>query len=99
VLDAEEGHARVRRVPAAGAAEGGDGRVVGGEDERGGRARADVGPAVGDRVELAVPIELVAEEVREQQGPRPELVDDLPEPELVDLEEPGVAGQARPAAG
>ncbi len=69
----------------------GDGGIVGVEDERGRGARDDRGPAIGDRVELAVAVELVAEQVGQQQRARLQLVDDLPEPELVDLEEAGVA--------
>ena len=66
-----------------------DGRVVGVEQQpRPGRRRGDRGPAVGDDVQLAIPVELVAEEVREHQRPRAQLLDDLAEPELVDLEQP-----------
>ena len=53
--------------------------------------RRDRRPAVGDRLELAVAVELVAEQVGQQQRARAQLADDLAEPELVDLEEPGVA--------
>ena len=52
---------------------------------------ATVRPAIGDRVELAVAVELVAEQVGQQQRARLQLVDDLAEPELVDLEQAGVA--------
>ena len=60
-------------------------------------ARRRRGPAVGDRLQLAVAVELVAEEVAEQHRARLELLDDRAEPELVDLEEPEVAGQRAPA--
>ena len=86
VLDAE-----VERVAVA--AEVGDQRVVGVEHERG-RLRQpgdDLGPAVGDDLELAVAVELVAEQVAEQHGARRELGRDRAEPELVDLEQPHVA--------
>ena len=76
---------------ADGAPEVGDGRVVGVEDQRGGGARRHRRPAVGDRVELAVAVELVAEQIGQQQRARLQLVDDLAEPELVDLEEPCIA--------
>ena len=44
-------------------------------------------PAVGDDLELAVAVELVAEQVAEQHRARVELGGDRPEPELVDLEQ------------
>ena len=93
VLDAEVQRLRL-------AAEVGDERVVGVEHElRAGRAALDDdGPAVGDRVELAVAVELVAEEVGEQQRARLQLLDHRPEPELVDLEQPEVAVERAPAA-
>ena len=88
-----------------------DERVVGVEHEPAGVARGDLGPAVGDRLELAVAVELVAEEVGEQQHARVQLADDLRQPELVDLEQPEVgrlavveqraghaAGHVRPGA-
>src|SRR3712207_8320835 len=53
-----------------------DRRVVGVQHEvavvRGGHR----GPALGDRLELAVAVELVAEQVREQDRPRPDLRND-----------------------
>jgi hypothetical protein len=85
---------------AAVAAQIGDERVVGVEHERRG-ARVggdDVRPAVGDDLELAVAVELVAEQVAEQERARSQLVDDRGEPELVDLEQPEVAGQRAAAA-
>ena len=82
------------------AAEVGDERVVGVEHELRPRRASldDGGPAVGDRVELAVAVELVAEQVGEQQRARLQLVDHRPEPELVDLEQPEVAVELAPAA-
>jgi hypothetical protein len=93
ILDAE-----VER--AVRAAEVGDERVVGVEHERRGGAapRDELGPAVGDDVQLAVAVELVTEEVREQDRARLDLLDDRGEPELVDLEEPEVAVQLAAAA-
>ena len=86
VVDAEV-HG-LRRV----AAEVGDERVVGVEHEA--RALADDrGPAVGDRLQLAVAVELVAEQVAEQHRARLDLLGDLAEPELVDLEQAEVAGE------
>ena len=55
-------------------------------------------PAVGDRLQLAVAVELVAEQVAEQHRARLELLDDRAEPELVDLEEAEVARQRAAAA-
>ena len=63
-----------------------------------GPRRHDRRPAVGDRLQLAVAVELVAEEVAEQHRARLELLDDRAEPELVDLEQAEVAGQRAPAA-
>ena len=81
-------------------AEVGDQRVVGVEHERrpGRPRRHHRRPAVGDRLQLAVAVELVAEQVAEQHRPRLELLDDRAEPELVDLEEAEVARQRAPAA-
>ena len=93
VLDAEV--ARAALPP-----EVGDERVVGVEHERRlARVRGDdVGPALGDDLELAVAVELVAEEVGEQQRARAQLADHGAEPELVDLEEPEAAVELAPAA-
>ena len=86
ILDAE-----VHDVGAI-APEVGDQRVVGVEDQRGaGRLGHDARPAVGDDVQLAVAVELVAEQVGQQQRARADLRDELVEPELVDLEQTGVA--------
>ena len=101
VVHPEEEHPGCGRSTAVGrAAEVGDQRVVGVEDER---AAAAAGahhgrPAVGDGLQLAVAVELVAEQVAEQQRARGELLDDRPEPELVHLEQPDVAGHGAPAA-
>ena len=82
------------------AAEVGDERVVGVEHElRGGRGGHGRRPAVGDRLELAVAVQLVAEQVGQQQGARAELRDDAVQPELVDLEQAGVAVDAVAAGG
>jgi hypothetical protein len=93
VLDAE-----VERLAVA--AEVGDQRVVGVEHEPGGGGQPgdDPRPAVGDDLQLAVAVELVAEQVAEQDGARLELARDRSEPELVDLEQADVAaagGQRR----
>ena len=70
----------------------GDERIVRVEHERGPREPGDDrGPPVGDRLELAVAVELVAEEVGQQHRPGTQLGDDAVEPELVDLEEALVA--------
>ena len=45
-------------------------------------------PAGGDELELAVAVELVAEEVAEEERPRPDAARDLRQRRLVDLEEP-----------
>ncbi len=88
VLDAEEGDARPS-LQIAVAAEVGDERVVGVEHEAGAaRARGDdLGPVVGEALELAVAVELVAEEVGEHDQARVELVGDARQPRLVDLEQ------------
>ena len=72
---------------------GRDQRVVGVEHEPPPRWRDDRGPAVGDRLQLAVAVELVAEQVGEQHRARLDLLGDLAEPELVDLEQAEVAGE------
>ncbi len=53
------------------------------------------GPALGDRLELAVAVELVAEQVAEQDRARAKLRSDGVEPQLVDLEQAELAGDAR----
>ena len=88
ILDAEVSHVR-RAAP-----EVGDQGVVRVQHElgmsaRGGRGHG--GPAVGDRVELAVPVELVAEQIPEQDPARRELGHDPVQPELVDLEQSELA--------
>jgi hypothetical protein len=87
VFQAEVGHV------AAPAAEIGHERVVGVEDE--GRAPVQAlhqpGPGVGEQLELAVAVELVAEEVRQEQQPRLDGLGHLRQPGLVDLEEPDLA--------
>ena len=105
VVDPEEEHAgcgcaRRRRIRLGDAGQVGDQRVVRVEDERAAAAPgAHHGrPAVGDRLQLPVAVELVAEEVAEQERARGELLDERPEPELVDLEQPDVAGHGAPAA-
>jgi len=100
VLEARQGHrvvlhAEVEDVGLL-APEVGDQRVVGVQHElrAAGAPRDDGGPAIGDRLELAEAVELVAEEVAEQQRARIELGDDALEPELVDLEEAELAMDA-----
>ena len=74
-------------------------RVVGVEHELLDRRRRQrLGPALGDRLELAVAVELVAEQVAQQQRARADLGEDLRQPELVDLEQPGVAAARRSSA-
>ncbi len=69
----------------------GDLRVVAVHDERRAGERGDgVPPPRGDDLELAVTVELVAEEVREQQRPRLQAPGELGKRSLVDLEEPEV---------
>ena len=70
-MSARSSHAEVERLGVM-AAEVGDQRVVGVEHEPRAAAvgRDDRGPAVGDRLELAVAVELVAEQVREQHRAR-----------------------------
>ena len=64
-------HAEVRHADRPVAAEVGDERIVGVEHELRRRGRGDGRrPAVGDRLELAVAVELVAEEVGQQQRAR-----------------------------
>ncbi len=90
VLHAEVGHLR------AVAPEVGDQRVVGVEHE----ARPPVQPldqlrpAVGEQLELAIAVELVAEQVGEQQQPRVELLGHARQPGLVDLEQPQLPAPA-----
>jgi hypothetical protein len=64
-------------------------RVVGVDDERGvvGEYRDRSAPALGDDLELAVPVELVAEQVSERDHPRTETLHRLGESTLVDLEQ------------
>ena len=90
VLDAEVGRRRPRARPRS--ATSGSSAL---STSAPAAARDHRGPAVGDRLELAVAVELVAEEVAEQQRARLELLDHRAEPELVDLEQPEVAGPAR----
>ncbi len=83
-----------RERPRAVAAEVADLRVVAVDDERRLRQRGDrLAPAGGDELELAVAVELVAEEVREEQRLRTDATRDLGQRALVDLEQPelGVA--------
>ena len=72
------------------AAEVGDQRVVGVEDETGPADPLGDGlrPLVGQDLDLAVAVELVAEEVAEHDQGRVELRRDLRQPGLVDLEQP-----------
>ncbi len=94
-------HAEVRHLGRR-AAQVGDQRIVGVEHEasapacRGGGHRC---PSIGDRVELAVAVELIAEQVAEQDAARLELRDHPVEPELVELEQPKLAGDPTARAG
>ena len=79
---------------AAGAGERADLRVVAVHDElRVGEGGDRLAPAGGDELELAVAVELVAEEVAEEQRLRPDPAGHLGQRALVDLEQPelGVA--------
>ena len=84
VGEAEVGHAL------SAAPEVGDERVVRVQDEA--RAPVEAGddlcPAVGEQLELAVAVELVAEQVGEQDEARLEVLCDASEPGFVDLEQP-----------
>ena len=90
VLDAEVGH------PLALAPEVGHQRVVGVQHEGGAAVEraTSSGPAVGEQLELAVAVELVAEQVGEQQQARLDLLGHARQPGLVDLEQPELAGLA-----
>ncbi len=83
VVDAEGDAARVLRgkIP--------DLRIVGPEDERRvGRERGDRGaPSLGDLLELAVAVELVAKEVPEADRPGPDPAGDVRKRSLVHLEQ------------
>ena len=82
VVEAEDARAGVVARQVA------DLRVVAVDDEAGVRQRGDgVAPAGGDGLELAVAVELVAEEIAEQDRPRLDAPGDLGERRLVDLEE------------
>ena len=65
-------------------------RVVGVVDELRlrGQRRDRLAPALGDELELAVPVELIAEEIPEADRSRPEPSQELGQCALVDLEEP-----------
>ena len=91
-------HAEVQRLWVV-ATEVGDQRVVGVQDRAGGTGRQHLLPALGDPLELAVAVELVAEQVRQQHRPGGELTGDGGEPELVDLEQPELAGDAAAGVG
>ena len=60
------------------------------------RARTPVGPAVGQQLELAVAVELVAEQVRQQHEPRAQVARHGRQPRLVHLEQPELAGRRGP---
>ncbi len=80
-------------------AEVGDQRIVGVERQRcAGQRRDQSRPAVGDRLQLAVAVELVAEQVAEQDRPRMRAAGRPVKPELVDLEQAELAADraARP---
>ena len=100
VLDAEVGDARSpAQLPVA--AEVGDQRVVRAErepDPAGGAELLDQhGPLVGQALQLAVAVELVAEEVGEHQQTGPQLRGHAGQPGLVDLEQPLAAASGRAA--
>jgi hypothetical protein len=57
------------------------------------------GPAIGNRVELAVAVELVAKQVGEEHGAGVQLRADAVQPELVDLEQAQLAGDRSMAPG
>ncbi len=84
------------RAPTA-VREGGDHRVVGVDHERRRvrEVRDGSAPALGDDLELAVAIELVAKEVAERNDPGPHACQRLGECSLVDLEEAELRMAAR----
>ena len=88
IVDPEVGHAWAAGQVAV-AAEVGDQRVVGVQHEPGlaGQAGDQLRPLVGQMLELAVAVELVAEQVAEHDQARFQLRGDLGEPGLVDLEQ------------
>ena len=87
-------------APGAAAREVADLRIVAVDDEhrvvRQRRGRRP--PALGDVLELAVAVELVAEEVAEQDRARPDAAGDLRQRALVDLEQPQLGVALRRAA-
>ena len=89
VLDAEVG----RRARARGRGRRPAGRRRSARSARRGRraSATTLGPAVGEQLELAVAVELVAEQVGEQERARVELVGDARQPRLVDLEQAELA--------
>jgi hypothetical protein len=90
VLDPEVRHSL------AAAPEVGHERVVGVQHEAGPAVEAgdELGPAVGQQLELPVAVELVAEQVRQQQEARLYLVGHARQPGLVHLEQAELAGLA-----
>ncbi len=89
VLDPEVQRARVL------AAEVRDQRVVGVQHEPRAARAQHLLPALGDRLELAVAVELVAEQVAEQDRARVQLRGERGQPQLVDLEQPELAVDRR----
>ena len=92
VLDSEVRHSGPPAQLAI-AAEVRDQRIVRVQGELAGSLERghQLGPFVGETLELAVAIELIPEEVAENQEARPELRGHARQPGLVELEEPLVA--------
>jgi hypothetical protein len=94
VLEGRACHARVvepeRDAPRMRVADGGELWIVGVDHEP--RLLRQAGdrhtPALGDQLELAVAVELVAEEVAETDGARPQAAEQLGQRAFVDLEQP-----------
>ena len=89
---------RSRSTSGAVAAQVGHQRVVGVQHELRVRRRGPrAAPTVGERLQLAVAVELVAEQVGEQTGAGGQRAATWRQPRLVDLEEPDLVG-SRPAS-
>src|SRR5205085_7411740 len=79
----------------------GDQRVVRVKEERrrGRKRSGDRGPLLSDRLELPVAVELIAEQIRQEDGAGRQLRDQSLEPELIHLEEPEVCADSAARAG
>ena len=93
VLDTEV--ERPRPLPA----KVGDERIVCVEHRLRAAACQRVAPAVGDRLELSVAVELVTEQIPQKNRPWMELLRQLRQPQLIHLEEAKLTGHAPTRAG